>query len=83
MVIDRKEKMLKDSYSDDQDIVSNNTPQEPPSFTIRMFQQLPEWIRSYVNDELKEYLSTYQLGKGIDFINVYGDSMYQSIVLEK
>jgi hypothetical protein len=68
MVIDREGKMLKDSYSDDQDIVSNNTPQEPPGFTIQMFQQLPEWIRVIVNDELKEYLSTYQMGKGIDFI---------------
>jgi phage repressor protein C with HTH and peptisase S24 domain len=39
-----------------------------------MFQQLPEWKE--LCSELKEYLSTYQLGKGIDFINVYGDSMY-------
>jgi phage repressor protein C with HTH and peptisase S24 domain len=70
-------KMLKDSYSDDQDIVSNNTPQEPTGFYYPDVSAAAGMDKEIVNDELKRIpINLPNWEKGIDFINVYGDSMY-------
>jgi phage repressor protein C with HTH and peptisase S24 domain len=78
-----KEKMLNDfvnnnivNYESEKG-VSNNTPQEPTGFYYPDVSAAAGMDKEIVNDELKRIpINLPNWEKGIDFINVYGDSMY-------
>jgi SOS-response transcriptional repressor LexA len=78
-----KEKMLNDfvnnnivNYESEKG-VSNNTPEEPTGFYYPDVSAAAGMDKEIVNDELKRIpINLPNWEKGIDFINVYGDSMY-------
>lgn len=72
-----KSEMFKDNYSNNDNVDKQEHVQEPTGFYYPDVSAAAGMDKEIVNDELKRIpINLPNWEKGIDFINVYGDSMY-------